>query len=187
MRVKQTLGLAILAATVLVVGILQSVGQDAAPPSVVEKPAAPSRPANRLPTAEEARDRAEILHDLANETLRAIHQAYYREDEGMPIPAFLMREVFQELGKRRQVEFRWLAVDTDAMNVDHRPRTDFEKAAVKAIAGGEAAFQETANGVYRHAGLVPLTAECLKCHLPNRRSTKTRSAALLITMPVRPD
>ncbi len=185
MRVNRALGPGLLTAVILVTGILRLEGQEAAPPSTSAPPAGGSAPAKRLPTAEEARERAEVLHDLANEMLRAIHQAYYREDEGLPIPALLMREVFQDLGKRRQVEFRWLAVDTDAMNVDHKPQTDFEKRAVKAIASGEKNFEETADSVYRHVGLVPLTSECLKCHLPNRRSTKTRSAALLITIPVR--
>ncbi len=135
-------------------------------------------------TIEEARDRAVLLHDLANETLRAIHDAYYREDEGLPIPAVLLRDVFGELATRRQVEFRWLAVDADAMNVDHKAKTDFEKKAVQALAAGEAVYEETADGVYRHVGGVPLTSECLKCHLPNRRSTRTRHAALMIAIPV---
>jgi hypothetical protein len=30
-----------------------------------------------------------------------------------------------------------------------------------------------------------LSSECLKCHLPNRTSTKDRAAGLVITMPVR--
>ncbi|AMV20751.1 DUF3365 domain-containing protein [Planctomyces sp. SH-PL14] len=145
---------------------------------------AKSQPTPRRPTVEEARDRAVLLHDLANEMLRAIHQAYYREDEGLPIPALLLRDVFQELGTRRQVEFRWLAVDADAMNVDHKAKTDFEKSAVQALAMGELMREETAEGVYRQIGVVPLTSECLKCHLPNRRSTRTRHAALMITIPV---
>lgn len=186
-RVKQALLLTILTGTVLVAGILRSDGQDAAlSPTAESAPDGPKR-ARRLPSLEEARERAELLHDLANELLRAIHQAYYREDEGLPIPALLLRDVFQELGKRHQVEFRWLAVDADAMNVDHLPKTDFEKGAVKALAAGETAFEETATGAFRHVGVVPLTSECLKCHLPNRRSTKTRSAGLIITIPIRPE
>lgn len=163
---------------------------DAAPPPALEQPApsphepAKAPPSPRRPTVEEARDRAVLLHDLAGETLRAIHEAYYREDEGLPIPAVLLRDVFGELGKRRQVEFRWLAVDADAMNVDHKPKTDFERKAVQALAAGEGLHEEVADGVYRHAGVVPLTSECLKCHLPNRRSTRTRHAALVIALPV---
>jgi hypothetical protein len=187
MRFKPALLLTILTGTVLVAGILRSEGQDAAlSPSTESAPDGPKR-ARRLPSVEEARERAELLHDLANELLRAIHQAYYREDEGLPIPALLLRDVFHELGKRHQVEFRWLAVDADAMNVDHRPRTDFEKEAAKALIAGKTTNEETANGVLRHIGIVPLTSECLKCHLPNRRSTKTRAAGLMITIPVRPE
>ena len=153
-------------------------------PAQAPQEPAKSQPSPRRPTIEEARDRAVLLHDLANETLRAIHDAYYREDEGLPIPAVLLRDVFGELATRRQVEFRWLAVDADAMNVDHKAKTDFEKKAVQALAAGEALHEETADGVYRHVGVVPLTSECLKCHLPNRRSTRTRHAALMIAIPV---
>lgn len=153
-------------------------------PAQAPQEPAKSQPSPRRPTIEEARDRAVLLHDLANETLRAVHDAYYREDEGLPIPAVLLRDVFGELATRRQVEFRWLAVDADAMNVDHKAKTDFEKKAVQALAAGEAVYEETADGVYRHVGGVPLTSECLKCHLPNRRSTRTRHAALMIAIPV---
>lgn len=153
------------------------------PAQAPQEPAGP-QPSPRRPTVEEARERAVLLHDLANETLRAIHDAYYREDEGLPIPAVLLKDVFGELGTRRQVAFRWLAVDADAMNVDHKPKTDFEKKAVQVLAAGEALHEEVADGVYRHVGVVPLTSECLKCHLPNRRSTRTRHAALVIAFPV---
>ena len=35
-----------------------------------------------------------------------------------------------------QVKMPWLAVNADAMNVDNKPRDDFEKDAVKALASG---------------------------------------------------
>jgi hypothetical protein len=150
-------------------------------PSSAEKATAAS---SARPTVKEAQGRAVILHDLANELLRAVHQAYYREDEGLPIPAMLLREVFEESGKRSGVQFRWLAVDADAMNVDHKPKSEFEKAAVQALIAGDAAHEETREGIYRRVGVVPLTSECLKCHLPNLRSTAARKAALMISMPV---
>jgi len=70
------------------------------------------------------------------------------------------------------------------MNVDHNPRDEFEKQAVKALGEEEAEFDLAKAGVYRYAGLITLGSECLKCHLPNRTSNKSRKAGLLISMPV---
>jgi hypothetical protein len=180
-RSSQTTLLAIAAFAAVSAGQIRSDAPAAKPLSASgdSSKAAPDRP-----TVKEAQGRAVILHDLANELLRAVHQAYYREDAGLPIPAMLLREVFDESGKRSGVQFRWLAVDADAMNVDHKPKSEFETAAVQALIAGDSAHEETREGVYRRVGVVPLTSECLKCHLPNRRSAAARRAALMISMPI---
>lgn len=137
-----------------------------------------------VPTAAEARARAELLHETLHATLQAVHHAYFRPDDGSPIPAATLREVFRELSQRQKVQLRWLAVNAQAMNVDHQPRDDFEKAAAQAIAAGQDSYEQADRGTYRRAGLITLGSECLKCHLPNRTSNKSRAAALVITLPV---
>ncbi len=138
-----------------------------------------------VPTAAEARARALVLHETFEAALHAMHHHYYREDEGLPIPGVVMKDVFRELANRRGVQLRWLAVDGQAMNVAHLPQDDFERAAVKALAAGDENYDHAENGTYRYAGMICLTSECLKCHVPNRKSTEERSAGILISMPVK--
>ena len=140
----------------------------------------------QLPTVNEARGRARLLHEAIHGTLQVVHAQYYREDEGLVLPAATLEKVFRELSERRQVEIRWLVVDAQAMNVDHNPRDDFEKQAVKALAAGENEVDQAKDGVYRYAGPITLGSECLKCHLPNRTSNKSRRAGLVVSMPVQP-
>jgi len=132
----------------------------------------------------EARGRAQLLHETLHASLQVVHHEYYREDEGLTIPAVTLRRVFGELADRHKVELRWLAVTAPPMNVEHKPRDEFEKQAVAALAKGDAEFEQAADGVYRFAGAITLSSECLKCHLPNRTSTKDRAAGLVITMPL---
>jgi hypothetical protein len=82
---------------------------------------------------------------------------------------------------------RWIAVDAQAMSVDHKPQDDFEKRAARALAAGSDSFQSVQNGVYRYAGPITLSNQCLKCHVPNRRDTKARTAGLVIGIPVQQD
>lgn len=113
-----------------------------------------------------------------------MHRDLFREDEKLTIPSRSLEDVFQELARSYGVEVRWLAVNTEAMNVDHRVRTDFEKYAVKALASGKQEFESTEDAVYRHAGVIRLASQCLKCHVPSRTSTRDRAAGLVITRPL---
>lgn len=135
---------------------------------------------------DEARARARLLHESLHATLQYVHREYYREDEGLKIPAVTLKGVFRDLEAAHKVKLRWLAVNARAMSVDHEPSEDFHKEAVKAIGGGQESFEAVENGVYRFAGAVVLHAECLKCHLPARTSNKPRSAALVISLPLSP-
>ncbi len=148
---------------------------------------ATDQPVTEVPTVEAARGRARLLHEAMHATLQVVHHEYYREDEGLAIPAATLKTVFKELGKRQKVELRWLVVNAKAMNVDHNPQNDFEKEAVAALASGNHEFELAKGGVYRHAGLILLTSECLKCHLPRRTSTDPRAAGLVISVPCAPD
>lgn len=159
----------------------ESVGRE---PSSADKEPCPMPGEQGLPSAAEARGRAVVLHETFEATLHALHHYYYREDEALPIPGVVMKDVFRELADRRGVQLRWLAVDAQAMNVAHLPQDEFERAAVKALASGDELYDHAENGTYRYAGTICLTNECLKCHLPNRKSTESRAAGILISMPV---
>lgn len=134
---------------------------------------------------EEARRQAEVLHVAMHSTLQAVHHGYYREDEGLPIPATILKEVFAELEKEQHVKLRWLAVEGQAMNSDHKPQGPFEHEAVKALESGKRDFERLEDGVYRRAGSITLTNHCLKCHVPDRKSTENRTAGLIIAIPIK--
>jgi hypothetical protein len=70
------------------------------------------------------------------------------------------------------------------MNIDHSPQDDFEKNAAKALSAGQEEYERAEDGVYRRAGVIRLTSECLKCHLPSRTSTRERAAGLIISMAI---
>ena len=137
------------------------------------------------PTMEEARARARLLHETIHGALQVMHRDFFHEDEKLRIPSRSLEDVFVELTRSHNVELRWLAVNTDAMNIDHNPKTEFEKYAVKALSSGEEEFELGANNIYRFAGTIRLSSVCLKCHVPNRTSTKDRAAALVISMPLK--
>ena len=135
-------------------------------------------------TVAEARGRARLLHEAIHGALQVMHRDFFREDEGLTIPSRSLEDVFREMARSYQVELRWLAVNTDAMNVDHKPQTEFEQSAVRALASGKLEFEAAEASIYRHAGAVRLSSQCLKCHVPFRTSTKDRTAALVISMPL---
>ena len=137
------------------------------------------------PTTDEARERARLLWETVHATLHVVHLHYYREDEGLTIPGVAMKSVFRELAQRRRVQLRWLAVNAQAMNVEHEPQDDFERSAVKALAGGANEDERGENGRYRYVAAITMGSECLKCHLPRRTSTDARLGGLVMSMPVR--
>ena len=132
-----------------------------------------------------AREQARLLHEALHSTLLIVHQKYYREDEKLPIPSSVLDEVFEHLQETRDIKFRWISVNAEAMNIDHEPKTEFEKQAAEALADGKTEYEQVEKGVYRHAGTICLPSQCLKCHMPNRRSTATRFAGLVISLPVK--
>lgn len=159
----------------------------AAPPDAnsnqTEREAGQAPPVEPLPSVAVARGQARLLHAAISKTLAVVHHQYYREDEGLTLPAAALRNVFGEMAREQRVELRWLAVNASAMNVDHAPRDAFEKQAVAALADGQKSYESSSGGVLRHVGPIALTSDCLKCHQPNRTSTQTRLAGLLIAIP----
>lgn len=181
-RTSKTITLILLIATG---SLLATIGADAKPPSnSSEASNGKLPPAAPLPSVVEARGRARLLHETIQATLQVVHHEYYREDEKLPIPARTFKKVFRELADNQKVEIRWLAVTGQAMNQDHNPQNDFEKQAVRAIAAGAEEYELAENGIYRRAGGITLTSECLKCHVPNRTNVKNRAAGLVIVMPI---
>lgn len=135
-------------------------------------------------TTQQARRQSEILHTSIHATLRVVHDRYYREDEGLPIPAAIMGDVFKELETEQNVKLRWLAVEGLAMNTDHLPQDSFETEAVRLLKSGKPFHEQSENGLYRRAAPIRLSSHCLKCHMPDRKSTNDRTAGLIITVPV---
>ncbi|MCA9115055.1 MAG: DUF3365 domain-containing protein [Planctomycetaceae bacterium] len=154
-----------------------------------EEPAAgksaASASAAAYPTVEEARRQAAGLHVTVHATLQLVHHRYYREDEGLAIPAATLKEVFAELEKDQQVKLRWLVVEGQAMNEDHRAGNAFEVEAVKALKAGKPSHELVEDGTYRRAGPITLSNACLKCHVPDRKNTKDRTAGLIVTIPLK--
>ncbi len=136
------------------------------------------------PSTAQARRQAEILHTCMHTTLQVVHNRYYREDEGLPIPASIMGDVFKEIEEKDHIKLRWLAVEGQAMNTDHQPQDAFETEAVKSLKSGKAFHEQAQNGLYRRAAPITLSSHCLKCHMPDRKSTKDRIAGLIIAIPV---
>ncbi len=132
-----------------------------------------------------ARRQAELLHASIHSTLQLVHDRYYREDEGLPIPAAILSEVFEELSRQQHVKLRWLVVEGQAMNTDHLPQDDFERAAVKALKAGRPFLDTVSGDTYLRAAPIRLSNHCLKCHVPDRRSTRDRTAGLIISIPTR--
>ena len=146
----------------------------------VETLAEPTRP-----SVAEARRQAEILHSTIHATLQVVHHQYYREDEGLAIPAATLRDVFAELEREQHIKLRWLAVEGKAMNSDHKPQDAFEIEAAQALQSGRQPHEGTEDGVYRRAAAIRLTNQCLKCHVPDRKNTEDRTAGLIISIPVK--
>lgn len=132
----------------------------------------------------EARRQAEILHTTVHASLQFVHHRLYREDEGLPLPAAVMREMFAELEAEQAVKLRWLVVEGQAMNTDHVAKDQFERDAVAALMKGDPAYEQVVDGVYRRAGPITLGNVCLKCHVPDRKTTDDRMAGLIVAIPV---
>jgi hypothetical protein len=143
-------------------------------------------PAEPRPTPAEAEARAELLHETFHAVLQVVHHQYYREDEGLAIPAATLKKVFDELAERKQVRLRWLAVDAEPMNSDHAARTELERKAVAALASGKDEYVAVEGGRLHRAGAIRLSSECLKCHAPRRTSTADQTAGLMISLPIGP-
>ena len=133
-------------------------------------------------TVVEARGRARLLHEAIHGALQVVHRDFFLEDESAIIPSQSLEDVFVELARSHKVTLKWLVVEGNAMNVDHKPADDFERKAADALANGHREFDAAEGDSYRYAGAIRLSSQCLKCHVPNRTNTKDRTAGLVISM-----
>ncbi|PQO30162.1 DUF3365 domain-containing protein [Blastopirellula marina] len=136
------------------------------------------------PSVAEARVRARLLHEMVHGALQVMHRDFFDEEESHAIPSRSLEDVFVELQRGHRVSVRWISVNTNAMNVDNEPQSLFEKAAAKQLAQGKPEHDAVDQGRYQYAGAIRLSSRCLKCHVPNRTSTDSRTAGLIISMPV---
>ena len=136
-------------------------------------------------SVEVARERAKLAHNIYSATLDVIHHRYFRDDRSS-VPARSMEDVFSVIARQENIKARWIAVNTKAMSIDHRPQDEFEKQAAKVLAKGKPAFELVENGVYRRAGSISLMNRgCLGCHLGFGASGRIdRFAGLVISIPV---
>jgi hypothetical protein len=183
MKIRQAFALSLaIGLASFTLGLSEESGNSRNPPaeSGAEKPAS----AVARPTVDEARRQAALLHKALHSALQVVHDRYYRADQGRPIPADTLKDVFADLEEEHDVRLRWLVVEGQAMNVDHKPKTAFENEAVAALKAGKGAYEQTEKGIYRRAGAITLGNHCLKCHVPDRKNTKDRTAGLMIAIPV---
>lgn len=132
-----------------------------------------------------ARDRAKVMHEIYTATLEMLHERYFHRDRAI-LPARAMEDVFAEMKKQSNVKTQWISVNTKAMNIDHEPKSDFEKKAATEIAAGKSEVEAVEGGYYRRAGVIPLASGCTSCHVGFFRDSNNslKFAGLVISVPV---
>ena len=153
-------------------------------PAPAEDEAPPENKTGVPSSFDEARGRARLLHETLHGVLQVMHRDFFDDESTHRIPSRSLEDVFAELAREHKVSVRWLAVNAEALNIDHKPRSEFERNAVDALKAGKPEYELREKGVYRFAGAIRLSSQCLKCHLPNRTSTKDRAAGLVISIPM---
>ncbi|MEE3371908.1 MAG: DUF3365 domain-containing protein [Planctomycetota bacterium] len=132
-----------------------------------------------------AQTQAELLHQTLTATLSVIHRSYFKGGETLPVPSRALEGVFYRLKRNAQIEARWMAVNTPAMSLEHKPRNAFEKRAATALARGQRTFVQVDQRYLRRAGAITLFSSCLKCHSPAAPGKKRNPvAALVISVPL---
>lgn len=139
-------------------------------------------------SAETARDRAGLMHDIYLAALQSMHHRYFHGDRAM-VPARAMEDVFSRIEKQHQLQSRWISASLSPMSLNHEPKTPFEKQAAQKIAKGEEVVETIEDGYYRRAGSVALSGGCISCHagLFANASTTPKFAGLIISIPVHAD
>ncbi len=156
------------------------------PPASAGAASEPARPGvSAPPTLEEATARARLLHAAFDGALRVMHRDFFRKGDNKAIPSESLKDVFKTMAEEQGVTLRWLAADETIMNVDNKAQDAFDEAALKAVKSGQKAYSAVEKDTLRYAGVIVLENQCLKCHVPERKSLEDRFAALEILMPVK--
>ncbi len=152
---------------------------------VAEPEQAPKKEASNLPTTlEEARGRARWLHEVVHGALQVMHRDFFDEDSvERSLPSQSLDDVFAEMARTHDVEIRWLGVNA-TKGKNHLPKDRFEEQAAEALRSGKMEYESVDGKRYRFAGHIRLQNECLKCHVPDRRSLEDRVAGLAISFPI---
>ena len=153
-----------------------------------EPPAAPAPAksnAAALPAVDEAVARARLLHAAFDGVLRVMHRDFFRKGDNKAIPSESLKDVFKTMAEENGVALRWLASEETIMNVDNKAQDAFDEAALKAVKSGQKDYQAVEKDTLRYAGVIVLENQCLKCHVPERKSLEDRFAALEILIPVK--
>ena len=135
-------------------------------------------------TAGEARARARLLHEMVHGSLQVMHRDFFDEDNPHSIPSASLEDVFHELYRGYGIEMKWLIVNTDLVNIDHKPQSSFERSAAKQLAIGKSFAERVDDDRYLFAGAIRLGSQCLKCHVKHRTSNEDRTAGVVISMPL---
>ena len=138
-------------------------------------------------TVNEARGRVQILETVYLSSLQTIHRNYFRDDQRLPVPSRVLEDVFYSVRSRNGIKSRWIAVNTPAMNVEHKPKLGFETRAVAALTENKSRFEEINADVFYSARSVTLLASCQRCHLSAlaQQNGGRRVAGLIIEIPLK--
>lgn len=153
-----------------------------------EQAAVGEEPSPELLAIAAARHRAELMHSIYAETLHVMHERYFHGSRAI-VPARAMEDIFKAMKRQSGVEARWMSVNVRAMSIHHEPKTEFELTAAKGIAAGQPAVEAIADGYYRRAGAIEMTAGCVACHdgFGKPPTNVPKFAALVISIPVPDD
>ena len=153
---------------------------------IAQTPSVPPEPPPQQSSAvAAAQTQADLLHQTLTATLSVIHRSYFKGGETLPVPSRALEDVFYRLKRNAKIEARWMAVNTPAMSLQHKPRNAFEKRAATALARGQRTFVQVDQGYLRRAGAITLFSSCLKCHSPAAPGKKRNPvAALVISVPL---
>jgi hypothetical protein len=149
--------------------------------AVAEQPAN----ADDSPALVAAKKQARLMHDIYSATLDSMHHHYFHENKSI-LPARAMEDIFDELSETSKLKSNWIAVNTNAMSVNHEPKTDFEIKAAAALRTGQEKYEAVENGYYFRAGPISLGAGCVSCHTGffSAQPKTPRLAGLIIGIPL---
>lgn len=191
MQSKQTVG--IFWATILIGIIVTSVamtadrqGKTSNQSTASGKPeGSNARRTDKRVSIEVARARAKLTHTICCAMLDVIHDNYFRHERSV-VPSVAMEDAFPTINELENISLRWVTVNGKTMNVDHDPKTDFEKNAAKAISAGKNDFETVEKGIYRRGkGISLMNNGCLTCHLGFGSSGKIdRFSGLIVSIPI---